>query len=419
MERAGRAMRVVVIGAGIVGVSAAVWLRRYGAEVVLVDRAAPGAGASAGNAGVLAVSAVRPSMDAAALRAAPGMLLDRDAPLFLRWAYLPRLLPWLLRAARHLGASEVARITDALSPLLSDAVEAHAALARGTHAARFLRRSDYVYAFRDARAYAAAASGLAVKAAAGFAHERLSGAEVQAYDSALGPGVGCIAVMGAHGFVTDPEAYVQALAQAFEAEGGVYRQARVRDLVLRDGRIAGVVADGETLRCDQAVIAMGAGSAPLLAQVGLRLPLETERGYHLQLRSDRGAPRQPVMVDAGQFVVTPMARGARLAGILEFGGLEAGPQRAPFGLLRRQAMLACPGLDLVGAEEWMGHRPALPDSLPLLGEVGATGVWGAVGHHHVGLTAGPATGRLLAEALTGRRPNRDLAPYGAARFARA
>ena len=176
------------------------------------------------------------------------------------------------------------------------------------------------------------------------------------------------------------------------------------------------MADGETVPCDHVVIALGAASAPLLARVGLSLPLETERGYHLQLKTRHGAPRQPVMVSDGQFVVTPMAKGARLAGILELGGLKAGPSRAPFGLLRRQASRAFPGLDFDGAVEWMGHRPALPDSLPLLGEVRDSGVWGAVGHHHVGLTGGPKSGRLLAEALMGRRPNVDLTAFGAGRF---
>ncbi|QFS81823.1 D-amino acid dehydrogenase small subunit [Roseivivax sp. THAF40] len=410
--------RVAVLGAGIVGVSTALWLQRFGAEVTLIDRAAPGAGASAGNAGVLAASALRPSLDAAALRAAPGMLLDRDAPLFLRWSYLPRLLPWLARALRHVGEAEVGRISDALAHLVTDAVEAHAATAEGTPATHFLQRSDYVYAYRDAAAYAAGAAGLAIKADAGFPHRRLSGAEVQDYDPALGPELGVIAVLGAHGFITDPEGYVTALAEGFEAEGGTFRQAEVQALRIEDGRVTGIVLPGETLPCDQAVVAMGAASAPLLKSVGISLPLETERGYHLQLHSIDGAPRQPVMVAEGQFVATPMARGARLAGILELGGLEAGPSRAPFGLLRRLGARAFPGLDFTEAQEWMGHRPALPDSLPLLGQVRETGLWGAVGHHHVGLTGGPKSGRLLAEQMMGRRPNVDLGPFGAARFAR-
>ncbi|SIS65831.1 D-amino-acid dehydrogenase [Roseivivax lentus] len=417
-DRRDGAPRVAVIGAGIVGVSTALWLGRFGAEVTLIDRAAPGAGASAGNAGVLAASAVRPSLDRAALRAAPGMLFDRDAPLFLRWSYLPRLLPWLARALRHVGEAEVGRISDALGHLVTDAVAAHEAAARGTAAARYLQRSDYVYGFRDAAAFAEAGPALAVKAAAGFAHVRLSGAAVQEYDPALGPGLGEIAVLGAHGFITDPEGYVAALAAGFEAEGGRVRRAEVRDLACTGGRITGIVLDGEVLPCDHAVIAMGAASARLLKAVGLSLPLETERGYHLQLRGTGGAPRQPVMVAEGQFVATPMAKGVRLAGILELGGLAAGPSPAPFGLLRRLGARAFPGLDFTDAEEWMGHRPALPDSLPLLGQVGATGVWGAVGHHHVGLTGGPKSGRLLAETLMGRRPNLDLAPFRAERFAR-
>ncbi|QFT64298.1 FAD-binding oxidoreductase [Roseivivax sp. THAF30] len=409
-------MRVAVIGAGIVGVSSAIWLRRLGADVTLIERGDPGAAASWGNAGVLAASAVRPSLDAAAIRRAPGMLLDRDAPLFLRWAYLPKVLPWLLRAARHAGQAEVARIGAALETLVTDAVESHEALAKGTRAEAFLRRSDYVYAYQDMRAYTADAAALAIKARAGFPHERIEGRAVQEYDPALGPGIGCLAVMKDHGFIADPGAYVSALAQTFEAEGGTLWRAKAQHLVLEDGQVHGVIADGETRAYERVVVAAGLGSRALLAEAGLDLPLETERGYHLQLSDKAGGPRQPTMVASGQFVATPMTDGTRLAGILEFGGTEAGPSRAPFGLLRRQAAEAFPNLALGTAREWMGHRPALPDSLPLLGEIGQSGLWGAVGHHHVGLTAGPKTGRLLAEALMGRRPNVDLAPYAARRF---
>ncbi|MCE0504301.1 FAD-binding oxidoreductase [Roseivivax sp. GX 12232] len=269
---------------------------------------------------------------------------------------------------------------------------------------------------RTRGAYEADRAALEIKAQAGFRHLRIAGRDVRDYDPALGPGLGCLAVLKDHGFVADPGGYVAALARAFEAEGGRLHRTEVDALRIEDGAVSGVMAGGEALSADRVLVTAGVGARALLAGLGLTLPLESERGYHYQLASGDGGPRQPLMVAEGAFVATPMAAGTRLAGVLEFGGTEAGPSEAPFALIRKQGARAFPGLDWQGATRWMGHRPGLPDSLPLLGEVGPKGLWAGVGHHHVGLTAGPKTGRLLAEAMLDRRPNIDLAPYGAARF---
>ena len=147
------------------------------------------------------------------------------------------------------------------------------------------------------------------------------------------------------------------------------------------------------------------------------MPLESERGYHIVFENAEGGPSMPVMVAAGKFVATPMAAGLRCAGIVEFGGLEAGPSKAPFNLLRRHVKRAFPKLEATGEVEWQGHRPAPADSLPVIGEVGQTGVFAGFGHHHIGLTGGPKTGRLLSQLILGQRPNIDLSPYDPARFA--
>ena len=154
-------------------------------------------------------------------------------------------------------------------------------------------------------------------------------------------------------------------------------------------------------------------------RLGLKVPMETERGYHLELIEPSFTPRVPVMHAAGKFVITPMQGRIRLAGIVEFGGLHAPPSKTPFDLLRRNLRRAMPRLTWKAESEWMGHRPAPADSIPVIGPVpGISGAWLGFGHHHIGLTAGPATGRLLAQMIVGTKTNLDASAYSPARFAR-
>ena len=306
----------------------------------------------------------------------------------------------------------------ALAPLTTDSPDQHMALTEGLGARRFVVPGEYLHAYADRAAFDAARYTWDLKAHYGLgADEVLTGGAVQEAEPSLGPGIGCLAIQKHHGHISDPGAYVAALVQDFERMGGRFLRAGVRHVTVDNARLRQLETDAGPLPCDRAVIACGAHSARLLAGLGLTLPLETERGYHLHFKGGSGGPSRPVMVAAGAFVATPMETGVRCAGVLEFGGLEAGPSRAPLEMLRRLSAQAFPRLAAPEVEEWMGHRPALPDSLPLIGEVGQSGVHAALGHHHVGLTAGPKTGLLLAAEIMGKRQNLDLAPYSPARFA--
>jgi D-amino-acid dehydrogenase len=167
---------------------------------------------------------------------------------------------------------------------------------------------------------------------------------------------------------------------------------------------------------DAVVLASGAWSKQLMSKLGVSVPLESERGYHIVMKNASGAPRVPSMISSGKFVATPMARGLRCAGIVELGGLEAGPSDAPFAMLRRKISEAFPNLEFDSEETWMGHRPATTDSLPLIGQVRETGVYTAFGHQHVGLTAGPKTGRIVASLISDQPTNQNLTAYSPHRF---
>ncbi len=411
------AKTVAVIGAGIVGVSTALWLQRDGHEVILIDRAGPGEGTSFGNGGVLASCSIVPVTVPGLIRKAPKMLFDPRQPLFLKWSYLPRLLPWLLKYLGNANAAAVRRRADALYHIIGDSLADHQALAAGTPAEKWLAPSDYLFLYADRAAYVADAFGWEIRKSHGFKWDILEGEAFRQYDPAYGEEIGFAVRLAGHGRISDPGRYVKDLAAQVVANGGRLIQAEASDFVRENGAVTGVRAGGETIDCDAAVLATGVWSGPLAAKLGLRTPLESERGYHVELWEPSVMPRSPVMVASGKFVATPMDRRLRLAGIVEYGGLDAPPSKAAFDLLYRNIKRAIPGISWKNSTEWMGHRPAIADSIPVIGEVpGAKNAYCGFGHDHVGLTGGPKTGRILAQLISGRSPNIDLAPYAPSRF---
>ena len=410
--------RVAIIGAGIVGVSTAIWLQRAGHEVTLIDPAGPAGGTSFGNAGLLASAATVPVPVPGLWRRAPRMLLDPREPLFLKWGYLPRLAPWLLRYLGHATAAAVRKRAEAQLPLIGDSLSDHLALAEGTDAARFVVPCDYIYGYPDRAAYDADAFTWQIRRENGFTWDVMDAEAFRAYDPAYAGSIGCAIRIPGHGRIADPGAYVKALAAQAEARGARMLRAAVDGIVVANGALTGLRVGGQTLEFDAAVVAGGAWSADLVAPLGVTVPMESERGYHVELWNPSIMPRAPVMVAAGKFVANPMEGRLRLAGIVEYGGLTAAPSRAPFRLLRRNIAKAIPGLTWSHDTEWMGHRPVIADSLPLIGEIpGARGVFAGFGHDHLGLTAGPRTGRILSQLISGQYPNTDLAPYAPDRFA--
>ena len=411
-------MRIAVLGAGIVGLSTAEWLRRDGHEVTLIDRVEPGdpAQASFGNAGVLAGSGVVPVAVPGLIAAAPRMLFDPDGPLFLKWGYLPRLLPWLAPFLMTGRRDEVARISRALAALIGDTVAEHRALAAGTGAERHIGSARYTYLYRDRAAFEADALGRALREAAGVAAEERDRAALEAEDPHLGPRYGFGLAFRDSTHLDDPAAYARALFDHYRGAGGAHRREEIRDVAPRGAGID-VTLSGGTVHVDHAVLALGAWSGRLARRLGHGPGLETERGYHLMLEGPSRMPPAAYMLQDSAFVATPMRAGLRLAGLVEFGGLAAGPSDGPTELQRRRVRDLYPGLTWEGETRWMGHRPSTRDSLPFIGESPrARGVWFAFGHQHLGLTAGPKTGRLIADMIAGRRPNIDLAPYRVGRF---
>lgn len=409
---------VIVVGAGITGISIAEILRRDGWSVTLVDRVRPGdtSQASYGNGGILARCAVVPVSVPGLLTKAPRMLLDPSSPLFMRWSYLPRLLPWLVPFLRSGRKARLSKIVAALGSLTFDSVDQHMALAKGTGAEKYIATGEYAYLYRSREDFEGDALGFAYRREQGFSYEERHRDALVEQDPELSERYNFAAVFPDHGWITSPGEYVAALGKHFVQAGGEFRQGEVVDI--RPGHRVSVTLDGgERLEADKVVLAAGVWSRKMAEKLGQPINMETERGYHLLLKSPSFKPTIPYMVADAKFVATPMEAGLRLAGIIEYGGLHAEPSPAPINLLRRQIKSVYPRLTWQGEEEWMGHRPSTSDSLPVLGHApGAEGVVYAFGSQHIGLTIGPKLGRVIADLLSERRSNFDLAPYGAERF---
>lgn len=411
-------MEVIVAGAGIVGVSTAIWLQRAGHTVTLVDRDGPASGTSHGNAGVLASGSVIPVTTPGLMRRAPGMLFDPDSPLFLKWSYVPKLLSFLVRYMGYANDAHVTRYSKAMAGLLHDSVDQHLALAQGTGAERFISREDYCFGYASQAAFEADSYAWRKRSEVGVKFETVSGAQYQRDDPAYGDAFHTVVRCLEHGRISDPGGYVQALAAHFVDQGGTLQLTQITDVDVRGGVVDALhTADGP-MRADHIVFAMGPWSKKIAHKLGVKVPFESERGYHIELMNPSNSPRNPMMVASGKFVVTPMEGRIRAAGVIEFGGLDAAPSRAPFELLRKQLAQVLPDVTYDSVVEWMGHRPAPADSLPLIGaNDGSAKSYSAFGHQHVGLTGGAKTGRIVADMISGQRSNMDMSSFDPKKYA--
>lgn len=417
-KRMTKVKHIIVIGAGIVGAASAIWLRRAGHQVTLIDKGAPGMGTSYGNGGILASCSVVPVTAPGLILKGPKLLLDPNFPLFMRWSYLPKLIPWMARYMSNANDKDTRRIARGLTTIVGDSLEQHQALTAGTEAAKWVQESEYNFVYPDRTAFEADAYVWELRREAGFEPELIEGAAVQEKEPILAQNIRLLAINKNHGFILNPAGYVKDLVKLLQAEGGKFINAEVRDFDIGGGRISAIMTDQGRMECDNAVQATGVWSKPLMRRLGLNVPLEAERGYHIVYRDPNIRPIAPMMVTTGKFVATPTDEGLRCAGVVEFGGLKDKKSKAALRLMRKKVSEVFPTMHAATEEEWLGFRPAPSDSLPLVGEVGNTGIFTAFGHHHIGLTGGPKTGRMVADMVTGNTMNIDTTPFAPDRFAK-
>ncbi len=408
-----------MVGAGIAGVCCAIELLRDGYRVTLIDSGPPGGeqAASFGNGAWLSPSSVVPLSMPGLWRRVPGFLRDPLGPLVIRPGHLPRLAPWLLRFVRA-GSSiaKVERTSRALRCLVWDAPERHRQLADEANVPKLIQRRGLLYIYPDRAAFEREALAWRLRRDNGVRWLELDADELRQREPALQGqyGFGALVEEGAH--CTNPGRYVAALAAHAEARGAAMLRRRVTGLEI-GGRVRAVLTPDGPVPCDAAVIAAGAHSRMLARAAGDRVPLESERGYHAMIHDPNTGPRHPVMPSDGKMSVTWLDGGLRVAGQVELASLTAPPDWRRAHILRDWAVRAFPGLELGRVTYWMGHRPSIADGLPVLGPGSSPCLFYAFGHGHIGLASGPATGRLVANLVSGHTPAFDLTPFSARRFA--
>ncbi|MGL4279377.1 MAG: NAD(P)/FAD-dependent oxidoreductase, partial [Albidovulum sp.] len=359
---------VIVIGAGVVGLSAALALQARGLSVTVIDREGPAAGASAGNAGAFAFTDILPLASPGILRKAPGWLLDPLGPLSVPPAYALRIAPWMFRFWRACSPSQVAASTAAQTALmdLSKAELEPFLAATGTLA--MLRKDGNLQVYEGEAELRAALPGWAAREVHGIDFRHMTPEEMAEVQPGLSPRFSHGTFTPGWYSIADPKLYTLALAERFRAHGGQIERAEA--VVLGEGEVR--LASGTSLKAAHIVVAAGAFSHRLARTLGEKIPLETERGYNTTLPPDAFDLRCQITFGGHGFVITRLSTGIRVGGAVELGGLDLPPNFRRSEAMLKKAQSFLPGLKPEGGKQWMGFRPSLPDSLPAIGRARAT-----------------------------------------------
>ncbi len=406
-----------VVGAGMVGVCCALYLQNEGFDVTLVDRGGPGEAASFGNLGGFGVASCPPAAMPGVIRKAPGMLLDADAPLKLRWGHAVKALPWFLRFIANARRDRVEANAAARQSLLDKVHEAFDPLAAEAGAVHLMSRTGLMFTFESEASFRSASYAFDLRRRNGVQMDLLDGDEARQVQPGLGPGVVRAYRVTDFSHTVDPLRLVQALASLFRRRGGRLRRSAVRGFDIGPEGVRALRMDDGDLPAANIAIAAGVWSRPLAAMLGTRVPLEAERGYHAMFRETDVAMNGGIISVDRHVAVTPMSDGIRVGGVAEFAAPDAPPDPRTAARVRRHGEALFPGLKGARITEWMGPRPSHPDSKPVIGRSPRfPNVYFAFGHDHLGLTMGGITGKLISELAAGRPASVDLAPFRPDRF---
>jgi D-amino-acid dehydrogenase len=408
---------VAVIGAGIIGVSVAMYLVAQGRSVLLIDRKGIAQETSAQNAGALAFSDILPLASPRILRQAPKWLLDPLGPLAIRPQYALQILPWLLRFGLASRPAAYQASIAAQTQMMQLAAREFHTMMGWAGAAHMIRQDGSLEVYEGEAEFQSSQPGWDIRAKAGIAFEHVRGARLQELQPGLSDTITAATFVPHWQTVSDPFEVASALGRHVLQTKATLLLDEVQSIAPTEGGVALQMKHGGKINAQQAVIAAGAWSKHLAAQLGDRVPLETERGYNTTLPLGAFDLRRQIIFGAHGFVATPLATGIRVGGAVELGGLKLPPNFQRSSSMLHKAAKLLPGLKTEGGKQWMGYRPSLPDSLPVIGHASATrNVVYAFGHGHLGLTQSAATGRLVADLLAQRDSGIALEPFRPSRF---
>ena len=408
---------VTVIGAGIIGICCACYLQRSGFQVTLIDREEPAMQTSFGNAGGISPGSVAPIGMPGMWQQIPRWLIDDKSPLFIKARHFPKVLPWLMRFISQSRRSRVLEISKALTALNGPTFAAYQPLLEEAGITGLFHKTGQLFVYHTRQNMEKDTLTRDLRSASGASVEYLDSKSIQDLEPALAPVFEAGYLMPDNGHCKDPLGLAQALVQMFVDKGGRLLKTEVRDFVFETGEITGLLTASGQLPAAKVVIAAGIWSRELCLKLGWRVPLESHRGYHATLEEPGVSVERMCFLVDYKFAVTPMAIGLRIAGTVELAGLEEPPNYNRARKLVDVSQKLFPGLCTEKYTQWMGHRPCLPDSLPVIGaSPHHPGVYFAFGHGHQGLVGASQTAKVINELIRGTEPSMVLQPFRIDRF---
>ena len=408
----------IVLGAGIVGISAALHLAKRGLAVALVDRRGPGEETSYGNTGILEGNTLFAHAFPKGFGALLRIALKQAPEANYHLSALPGLAPWLLAYRANTRGEPAMQFAKMMRPLFARAVAEHEALMAEANATRYLRKNGWLKLYRSDESFKGTERERGFATELGLVQRTMSPEEVRVLEPSLAPAFRHAVHWPEAASVSNPGAVAKAYAELFTKLGGVILKGNAQTLH-RSGQNWRVDTDEGPIDAKDAVVALGPWAPDLLGSLGIRLPMAYKRGYHRHYRSQGNAGLSRPIVDTDNgYCLAPMEQGIRLTTGAEFAERDAAPTPVQIDRVLPAARELYPLGDGIEAQPWMGSRPCFADSRPVIGRApGQPGLWLDTGHAHWGLTLGPVSGRLIAEMITGATPFSDPVPYSAERFA--
>jgi D-amino-acid dehydrogenase len=402
---------ISIIGAGIVGLSSAINLVKRGSKVTLIEKDLKGQPASYGNASWLSSPSITPVLMPGMFKKIPKMWLSKDGPLFLRFPGVLKMIPFLIKYLSYTKKEKVEHISKNLAFLLKDSIGEHRELAKGSKAERWIEDSPFLFIYKNKTDFENDSYTWSLRKKHGFELVEVQKEELNKIFPGLSQEYTFAIKIENQGYISNSQNYLDDLIDYYKSLGGEIIEDEVLDVNSRDDYFT-IKLRNSDLFTEKVLISSGVYSGNFVKKFNVKVPIESERGYHLELFDTNIRINHPIMNGYLKLAITPRPTGIRFAGLVEFGSINSKPNPKAFELLMRNAQSMFPGITFKRKMEWSGHRPSTVDSLPVIGaSERSNNLFFAYGHHHIGLTAGPKTGKMIAKQILRDNDQFDLEAF--------
>ena len=402
---------ISIIGAGIVGLSSAINLVKRGSKVTLIEKDLKGQPASYGNASWLSSPSITPVLMPGMFKKIPKMWLSKDGPLFLRFPGVLKMIPFLMKYLSYTKKEKVEHISKNLAFLLKDSIGEHRELVKGSKAERWIEDSPFLFIYKNKTDFENDSYTWSLRKKHGFELVEVKKEELNKIFPGLSQEYTFAIKIENQGYISNSQNYLDDLIDYYKSLGGEIIEDEVLDINSSDDYFT-IKLRNSDLFTEKVLISSGVYSGEFVKKFNVKVPIESERGYHLELFDTNIRINHPIMNGYLKLAITPRPTGIRFAGLVEFGSLNSKPNPKAFELLMRNAQSMFPGITFKRKMEWSGHRPSTVDSLPVIGaSERSNNLFFAYGHHHIGLTAGPKTGKMIAKQILRDNDQFDLEAF--------